>query len=171
MIKPYKPTFSCPEHLPRPPRMPPFDLRNPLTTNTSNMSSQRTMAGEYSDMSSTKEPLILVVRYRIFQNRSTIWESYLQNTLPILSTVQPSSIRILYYIYRMSHQTYYLNKFLPNSWPAKDFPLLLAPSTPIFFIFNVNVVVQLSMTKTTFAPYTITLKPPLPLWHPTDVTE
>ena len=54
-------------------------------------------------------------------------------------------------------------KFLPNSWPAKVFPIFLALSTPVFSIFSVNLVVQFSMKKTPFTPSTITLKPPCPL--------
>ena len=45
----------------------------------------------------------------------------------------------------------------------QGFLLFLAPSTQIFFIFNANVVVKLSMTKIPYTPYTITLKPPWPL--------
>ena len=54
-------------------------------------------------------------------------------------------------------------QFFTKLMACQGFLLFLAPSTQIFFIFNANVVVKLSMTKIPYTPYTITLKPPWPL--------
>ena len=116
-------------------------------------------------MSYTKYPLVLVVRRGICKNRYMICKSYIQKILHILSIGQSSSIITLSFPYRISPQTYYLNKFLPNSYPKKVFLLLLAPSTPISLFFGINVVVQFSMTKTPYTPSTISLKPPWPLLY------
>ena len=82
------------------------------------------------------------------QKMSMICESSIQNTLPLLSTGQPYSISTLSFPERMFTQTSSLNKFLPNSCPSKILLLFLETSTPVFFIFYVNVVVQFSMKKT-----------------------
>ena len=95
-----------------------------------------------------KRPPHLVVRWRIFKNISAIYGLSIHKNLPILSTGNPYSKRKLSFPESMSPQTSSLNKVLSNLWPDKVYPLLLAPITPIFFIFSVNVFVQFSTKNT-----------------------
>ena len=148
MTNPAKPTSSCPEHFSNPSTMTSFALLQPSPKNPSNMSSHSMKVGEWSNMSSANRPLILVVRRSICENRSMIFESSLQNTLPLLSTGRTFYVRTLSFPDRMFLETSYLNKFLPNSLPVKVFLLFLETSTPVFLIFNFNVVVRFSITKT-----------------------
>ena len=72
-------------------------------------------------MSSVKEPLILVIRRRIWKNISMICASSLQNIWPHLLTVQKYYIRIISCTDSISPQTSSFKTFLPNSWPTKVF--------------------------------------------------
>ena len=66
MTKPSRPISLCPDHLPSPFSTPPFVLPHPLPTNASNTSSLKIAAGECSNTSSAKDPLVLVVSSRIW---------------------------------------------------------------------------------------------------------
>ena len=140
-------TSLCLNKLPSTLPTPPFFLPHPFPTNPSKMSSRRMTDGEWLNMSSAKDPLILVVRWSICKNRSMMCASSIQEICPLLSKKQPSYIRTLSCLDRVSPQTPSLNKFLPNSFSAKVSLPLSSRNTPISFIFNVNLVVQFSMTK------------------------
>ena len=123
MTNPVKLASSFLDHFPRSLTMPYFVLPHPLTKNPSNMSCLKMKYGKCLNMSSAKDPLILVARRRIYKNISMICTTSIQNIWNLLSTYQPSSIRTLSSPNRMSTQNSSLSKFLPKTWPDKVFPL------------------------------------------------
>ena len=85
--------------------------------------------------------LVSLVMRRICKNSYMVFESYIYNTLPLLSTSHKFSVKIFPFPERIFPQTSSLSMLSPKSWPDKVYPIFQAPSTPIIFIFSVYVVI------------------------------
>ena len=135
MTNPAKSISSCTEHLQRKSPMLSYALLHLLTTRPSNTSSLKMMDGKFLNLSSDIVPLILVANQRIYRNRFMIWKLSLLKTFPPSSKGQLTPTQISSSPNRMLPQIYSLRKSSHNSWPAKVFLLLLAPST-LTFLFS-----------------------------------